>query len=176
LLSASILNLGGLARPVYADSAHDFAVGAQQFVGINSGCPGNINFNLSAHAPSPTFANGSPTSNATLASGHMTANGQGGCAGSRLTADVDCLIVEPPVQSGSTARAIVSGVIETGPNTPTGIFTGTDGKELNVTIDDFMSPNPDDLATTIDQGLPPCSGSTNFQPFVGGNFVVKSGA
>ncbi len=176
LLTASILNLTGLARPVYADSAHDFAVGAQQFVGSNSGCSGNINFNLSAHAPSPTFASGSPTPNATQATGHMTANGQGGCAGSRLTADVDCLIVKPPVQSGSTLRAVVSGVIETGPNTPTGIFMGTDGKELNITIDDFSSPQPDNLATTIDNGLPQCSGSNNFQPFVGGNFVVKSGA
>ena len=163
-LLATILNLAGLAHPAYADSAHDFAVGAVRLTQSANVCPptgGALDVNLSAHKDT-----GAPDTSAT---GHITVLGKGNCSSSQAKFAVDCLQVTVPGANGAQAEAIVTGTVE---GTPTGLFATT--TELSLTIDDFPSPTTDQLHS--DANSAPCTEGKTPQTVVAGNFVVKSGA
>jgi hypothetical protein len=163
-LLATILNLAGLARPAYAASAHDFAVGAARLAQGTNVCQptgGTLDVNLSAHKDTGALD--------TTATGHITVLGKGDCSSSRAKFDVDCLHVNVPGANGALAEAIVSGTVE---GTPTGLFAGA--HELNLTIEDYPSPTTDQLFSDV--GKSTCAGGATKQTVVAGNFVVKSGA
>ena len=161
LPTAGFLNL---AKPVYADSAHDFAVGANQVTGPPDACTGDITINVSAHKDTGAADN--------TATGHITLNavpGAGTCSGHERV-DVNCLNVDGTAADISGLVTEATGYFAT---TPAGLLAGKGGVQ-NLSILDNPSPLQDAVGTAQMAG--DCTRVGYNRIVESGNFVVRSGA